>query len=169
MLQIVAYQPGHRDGVLAVILPIQQQEFGIPITLAQQPDLQDISAFYQLSGGNFWVALDADRVVGTIALRDIGNRAAALRKMFVNAAYRGQPHQVAVHLLQHLLQWSVAQQLRDIYLGTTAQFVGAQRFYEKNGFHLIDKSTLPATFPLMAVDSKFYHYACPNLVPQIPD
>ncbi|MBP7253532.1 MAG: GNAT family N-acetyltransferase [Alphaproteobacteria bacterium] len=160
MLRIQAYQPCYQGGVLAVILPIQQQEFDIPITLAQQPDLQDIPGFYQQRAGNFWAALADDQVVGTIALCDIGGGAAALRKMFVSATYRGQPHQVAAHLLQHLLQWAAVQQLQDIYLGTTAQFVGAQRFYEKHSFRLIDKAELPASFPLMVVDSKFYHLAC---------
>lgn len=160
MLHIRPYQPCDQAGVLAVILPIQQQEFAIPITLAQQPDLQDIPGFYQRGAGNFWVALADDQVVGTIALRDIGDGAAALRKMFVSAAYRGQPHQVAAQLLQHLLQWAAAAQVQDIYLGTTAQFVGAQRFYEKHGFAPVEKAVLPAAFPLMLVDSKFYHYAC---------
>ncbi|MGO7422080.1 GNAT family N-acetyltransferase, partial [Rhizobium ruizarguesonis] len=44
------------------------------------------------------------------------------------------------------------------FLGTTDKFVAAHRFYEKNGFTEIAKSALPRTFPLMAVDSKFYRY-----------
>ena len=30
------------------------------------------------------------------------------------------------------------------------------RFYEKNGFQLIDPDTLPARFPKMKVDTRFY-------------
>lgn len=167
MLHIEPYRPCHQDGVLAVILPIQQQEFGIPITLAQQPDLQDIPAFYQQGAGNFWVALHEGDVIGTIALRDIGGQAAALRKMFVHPAFRGQPHQAARHLLDTLLLWADEQKLQDIYLGTTAQFVGAQRFYEKHGFTAVEKATLPSSFPVMAVDSKFYRYACGRAAPRL--
>ena len=32
----------------------------------------------------------------------------------------------------------------------------AHRFYEKQGFTLIDPAELPASFPRMAVDSRFY-------------
>ena len=46
MIEIVPYTPQHADGVVAVILPIQQIEFEIPITLDAQPDLKDIPGFY---------------------------------------------------------------------------------------------------------------------------
>ena len=42
---------------------------------ADQPDLLQIPQFYQSGAGNFWVALDGEEVVGTVALLDIGNRA----------------------------------------------------------------------------------------------
>ena len=46
----------------------------------------------------------------------------------------------------------------EVLLGTTEKFVAAQRFYEKNGFAEIEREELPVTFPLMAVDVKFYTY-----------
>jgi hypothetical protein len=46
--------------------------------------------------------------------------------------------------------------LSDIFLGTTAKFLAAHRFYEKNGFHEIGRDELPAAFPVMTVDTKFY-------------
>lgn len=46
-----------------------------------------------------------------------------------------------------------------MWLGTTERFLAAHRFYEKNGFVLVDRSALPASFPLMAVDSRFYRWA----------
>lgn len=49
MIEIVPYSPHHQDGV--VILPIQSDEFGIPVTLADQPDLLDIPGFYQRGVG----------------------------------------------------------------------------------------------------------------------
>jgi N-acetylglutamate synthase-like GNAT family acetyltransferase len=58
------------------------------------------------------------------------------------------------------LAWATLKDLKDIFLGTTSKFLAAHRFYEKNGFSEIDKQTLPATFPIMAIDSKFYHYRC---------
>jgi RimJ/RimL family protein N-acetyltransferase len=156
MIQLRPYSPTDTDAIAAVILPIQQHEFGIPITIEAQPDLRNVQEFYQHGNGNFWVAEVAGRIVGTIALLDIGNGDAALRKMFVLESFRGKEHGVAQRLLQELLKWAGEKQLRRIYLGTTEQFLAAHRFYEKNGFLQIAKSNLPGSFPVMSVDTKFY-------------
>ena len=156
MIDVARYANVHRHGVLDVILPIQQLEFGIPITLREQPDLLDIPSVYQRRAGNFWVALDGSQVVGTIALLDIGNGEGALRKMFVRAPYRGAVVGVARRLLDTALCWCEIQRLKRLYLGTTAGVRAAQRFYEKNGFRRIERRELPPAFPLMAVDSVFY-------------
>lgn len=166
MITIRRYSAEHAAGVVSVILPIQQVEFAVPITLDSQPDLLDIPGFYQRNRGNFWVAvtgtadakleLAQTEVVGTIGLLDIGNRQAALRKMFVAAEYRGVAQGVAKQLLDELLIWAKAQGIAEILLGTTDKFLAAQRFYQKNGFAEVQKDSLPPTFPVMAVDSKFY-------------
>ncbi|WP_420106393.1 GNAT family N-acetyltransferase [Herbaspirillum huttiense] len=160
MIEIQAYRPEHAQGVVEVILPIQQEEFGIPITLEGQPDLKDIAGFYQKGHGNFWVAVDGGKVVGTISLLDIGNAQVALRKMFVAASHRGKEHGTAARLLEGDIAWPRAQVLRQNYLGTTDKFLAAHRFYEKNGFRLIEKSTLPPAFPVMVVDTRFYALDC---------
>lgn len=158
MIDVIPYSNVHRDVVVDVILPIQRDEFGIAITLADQPDLLDIPGFYQKGAGNFWLAIDGatGEVAGTVALLDIGNRQAALRKMFVKPAYRGADKGVAAGLLATLFEWCAAKSIAEVYLGTTSRFLAAHRFYEKNGFVEIDKSDLPAAFPIMSVDTKFY-------------
>ncbi|AMO98165.1 acetyltransferase family protein [Collimonas arenae] len=159
MITITTYSEQHRSGIVDLILPIQQGEFGLAITLEEQPDLLDIPAFYQSGHGNFWVALADGEVVGSISLRDIGNGQAALRKMFVKPAFRGREHQVAQQLLQALFDWSTAQGLREVFLGTTSAFLAAHRFYEKHGFVEIAADELPAAFPRMRLDTKFYRYS----------
>lgn len=156
MIDVVPFSSQHGAGVIDVILPIQQAEFGIPVTLEGQPDLLDIPGFYQKGRGNFWVALSGTEVVGTISLLDIGNAHGALRKMFVRAPFRGPAYGVASRLPETLLGWCERERIREVYLGTTAKFLAAHRFYEKNGFAEIDKSELPAAFPITSVDTKFY-------------
>jgi len=160
MITIHPYTTQSADHIIDLILPIQRDEFGLAITRQDQPDLAIIPAFYQNGIGNFWVAEDEGKIIGTIALKDIGNRQVALRKMFVHPDYRGREKGVAHTLLQKALAWATLKDLKDIFLGTTSKFLAAHRFYEKNGFIEIDKQTLPATFPIMAIDSKFYHYRC---------
>ena len=161
MIKVSPFRRQDLDGVLSVILPIQQEEFGIPVTISDQPDLLDIPGFYQNGKGNFWVALSDNQVVGTIALLDIGNSQAALRKMFVKASFRGQGLGVASSLLAALLAWCRLQGIDCVFLGTTAEFHAAHRFYEKNGFTEMPRSDLPRAFPVMKVDSKFYRLQLP--------
>jgi len=156
-LEIVPFQPDLRSDVLDLIVGIQRDEFGIEITAEQQPDLHDIPGFYQMGSGNFWVALAGGRVVGTISLLDIGNHQGALRKMFVHPEFRGSRYATASRLLDVLLDWARQQEVHDIFLGTTSKFLAAHRFYQKSGFSEIARSALPQAFPIMRVDTRFFH------------
>ena len=162
MTEIVSFTEIHLAGVIDVILPIQQEEFGIQIELKDQPDLLDIPNFYQKGNGNFWVSLCGSEVVGTISLLDIANGQGALRKMFVKKEFRGSKHKVAENLLKVLLEWCQSKNMKEIFLGTTPKFLAAHRFYEKNGFSEIQKPDLPAAFPVMVVDTKFYKQVVPG-------
>ncbi|MEN6386453.1 MAG: GNAT family N-acetyltransferase [Phycisphaerales bacterium] len=153
---ITKYADKYRKDVIDLILSIQQKEFNIPITKEDQPDLSDIANFYQSGNGNFWVAFNNGKVVGTIALINLGNHQGVLRKMFVKATFRGSKYNVAKSLLHQLIIWSSEHDLYEIYLGTTEKFLAAHRFYEKNGFVQVDKVLLPDTFPFMQVDTSFY-------------
>ena len=155
-MEIRPFAPRFTDEVSRLILSIQRGEFGIEITAEQQPDLADIEGFYQVRGGNFWVALADARVIGTISLLDIGGGQGALRKMFVARELRGAEHGTAKRLLDTLLGWARSHDFREIFLGTTAQFRAAHRFYEKHGFAEIPREALPPAFPIMAVDTRFY-------------
>jgi RimJ/RimL family protein N-acetyltransferase len=143
-------------GVANLIVGIQRGEYEIAITADDQPDLSSIPEFYQTGAGNFWVAVVDDEVVGTLGLRDIGDGDVALRKMFVAPTFRGEPHRVAQRLLSAALAWAAEKNSRNIFLGTTSRFLAAHRFYEKNGFELVARETLPETFPVMVVDTRFY-------------
>jgi len=153
---LLPFQAQHAAQVGELIVSIQREEFGFDIDLERQPDLSAIPAYYQQGAGNFWVALDQEKVVGTIALKDIDHHGVALRKMFVAEAYRGAAWGVAAKLLHGALDWARQHAVRSLFLGTTDKFRAAHRFYEKHGFALIDKTLLPASFPFMPVDTRFY-------------
>lgn len=67
-VEICPFSPPDSASVAALILPVRREEFEIPITLKQQPDLSDIDEFYRNGVGEFWVAPMGDQVVCTIAL-----------------------------------------------------------------------------------------------------
>lgn len=156
---IAPYSTEHCDAVGQLITSIQQGEFGIAITYADQPDLKKIESVYQRDNGNFWVALDSDTVVGTIALIDVGDSVGVLRKMFVHQDYRGMPYKVGQALLDTLITWANEKKFKKIFLGTIDKLAAAQKFYVKNNFNVIADEQLPASVATirMKVDTKHYY------------
>ena len=154
-LSVTPFAPADRDAVVELVLGIQRGELGVPITLADQPDLADVPAFYQRARGGFWVGRSGARVVGTIGLLD-GGGAVALRKMFVHREHRGRERGVAHLLLGALLAHARANGIHDVFLGTRPEMHAAHRFYEKHGFVRMEERELPPSFPRMTFDSVFY-------------
>jgi len=155
-ITVVPFTANFTDQLVSMIVSIQQNEFNLPISAKDQPDLFDIENLYQKGNGNFWIAIHDNEVVGSIALIDIGNQQVALRKMFVHQNYRGKDTGTAHKLFESLLYWSIGKSVQGIYLGTTEKMYAAQKFYVNKGFVEINKTGLPDSFPIMEVDSKFY-------------
>ncbi|SDC06510.1 GNAT family N-acetyltransferase [Niabella drilacis] len=161
MFTIKELDNSYCNAITELILPIQQVEFNVPVTLESQPDLLDIETTYIRPGGNFWGAFSENVLVGTIALMHAGP-IGAIRKMFVRKEHRGARPGIAGELLDTLIRYSRQQQLQALYLGTVEQLKAAQRFYEKNGFTRIAEAALPAVFPKMPVDNIFYYRTLKN-------
>ncbi len=153
---IVPFAERHADPVASHVLSIQRDEFGIAITLDDQPDLRDVAGTYRRGAGEFWVAEHEGAVVGTIGLLDFGGEQAALRKMFVARGGRGADAGIARRLVDVLVRRCQTHGVRELYLGTTEPMRAAQRFYAKSGFVEIAPAELPPAFPRMAVDTKFF-------------
>lgn len=143
--------------VIDLIIPIQQEELKVPVTLEGQPDLFDIETAYLSTGGNFWGAFADQQLVGTIGLIQTTAQTGAIRKMFVRKAFRGAQDGIAHTLLQTLLTYCRSNHLHTVYLGTIDTLKAAQRFYEKNGFSRIAAAALPSFFPRMMADNTFYY------------
>jgi len=156
-LDIQSIGDSYSEQLVDLILTIQQQEFNIPVTIQDQPDLIEIESFYQASGGNFWGAFIDGELVGSIAIVKFDEKAGAIRKMFVKQEFRGKEYNVAQILLETLISYCSENHIDDIYLGTVSVLKAAQRFYERNHFTKTDKESLPVKFPLMSADYVFYH------------
>ncbi len=158
-MQIIIRSLNNADAALIanLILPIQQIEFNVPITLKDQPDLLDIETCYLKDGGNFWGAFCDEKLAGTIALIHAGPNTGVIRKMFVDKAFRGGENNIAQRLFETLITFCKMNAITNIYLGTVNVMKAAHRFYERNGFKEIQKGKLPSYFPLMVNDNVFYH------------
>lgn len=157
MFQIKIFEEKYASQTAELVLQIQQIEFQVPITLAEQPDLQHVAQFFQKGKGNFWVAVAPDdQVVGTVGMIDCGGDLACLRKMFVRSDFRGREFGVAQKLLESFEQWAAENGFEKIQLGTIERLAAAIKFYRRNGFERILPDDLPPNFPRMAVDTHFF-------------
>lgn len=148
------FADGDRDGLVGLVLPIQQEEFGLAVSVADQPDLADPAAAFRAGGGEVWVAVHGGAVVGSVGMLRAGADDVVLRKMFVRSDQRGSG--LAAALLETAVRWATEWGHRRVLLGTTAVMLGAQRFYAAHGFQRIDEADLPGHIPRMAVDSVFF-------------
>ncbi len=155
MVEIIPFQEKYQNQLVQLILDIQQLEFQVPITAADQPDLFTIDDFYRKNGGEFWIAISENQVVGSIGLIRIGNNNGVIRKMFVSKEWRGKTSGIGQRLFDRMLTYCRQFDITTLYLGTRTQLEAALRFYDRNGFLTVPKETLPADFPVMSVDNVF--------------
>lgn len=153
-VEITPFTRKFQQAVEDLILPIQKEEFEFDLPREEQPDLIDIPGVFQIGNGNFWIALDGRKVVGTIGVIDLADQQVALKKMFVAREYRGKD--VAQMLMSTAVKWCASRKVEKIFLATNDKMTVAQKFYKKNGFIEINKSELPSAFPITPVATNFY-------------
>lgn len=140
-MEIIEFDPKYTQEIYDFVMDIKANEIG---WRSDASELHDIRGHYIGSGGNFWIALDSGRVVGTTALQHMGHGQGYLKRMYLAKEYRGSG--LAQKLLSLLIQHAKDQELREIYLATTRNSVTERAigFYTKMGFKYI--SSLPEGF-----------------------
>src|SRR5207237_5439935 len=104
----------HEDAV-RVLVSDTLAEFGFAADPELDPDLPDPRAYYVAT----WIALSGDEVVGSIALRDLGNARLELKRMYLRPVVRGRG--AGRRLLSTALDWARANGARTIRLDTTEE------------------------------------------------
>lgn len=62
MIIVQPYEEKYKNVIAELIINIQQNEFFVPITFNDQPDLQNIQNVYCKDAGNFWVAVEDEQL-----------------------------------------------------------------------------------------------------------
>ena len=137
-----------------MILHIQNDEAKINLSIEEQPDLLDIPKYYEENGGAFFVAVDNDEVIGTIALMNYKTGNGVLKKFFVKKQYRKKG--VGKSLYSSLLDFAKEQNYHTVLLDTPSIAQASHRFYEKSGFKRIDKNNLPFKYDYPDRDSVIF-------------
>lgn len=150
--QIIPFENRYQESICSMMDQIQE-EFEIPFRNPNGKQISDIADDENL----FWVAIDGERVLGTIGLSRIDNKHAFLRHLFVAKEARGK-HGVAQALLDTALNKAQDLGYRFLYLGTMEQFRAARRFYDKNHFVPVPREALPEQMPVSPMDTIFYRW-----------
>lgn len=136
-------------------LDIQNNEFKLNLKAEEQPDLLEPLSFY--SGGGFWIAKERGGIVGSIGLQTLNIEAGIMRKFFVKKELRGIDPSVAALLFHQFIRQAKNLKLKNIFLDTPAVAVASHRFYEKNGFVLMnDYKNRPNGYSFPDRNSKVY-------------
>ena len=132
-IKIEIYSDKYKEAAKELILGILNEEFGSDGKT--RPDLENVPEVYQKNKGNFWVALDGEKLIGTTALIDCGEGRGLLKRMYVDKDFRGKG--VAAELLNTLLEFAKANEYKQIFLETMKSTIPANKFYQKHNFQEI--------------------------------
>ncbi|MBI2971649.1 MAG: GNAT family N-acetyltransferase [Candidatus Aenigmarchaeota archaeon] len=149
MAKIIEYNDLYKAQTKKFILRILIEEFGLDTF--ERPDLDAIRSVYQEGGSNFWIAVENNKVIGSVAIINYGNKRGYLKRMYVDKEYRGSG--LAKRLLGTAVKYARASGIKVIFLGTIEGMGAANKFYKKNGFERIEK--LPDDLPGFG-DTIFY-------------
>jgi ribosomal protein S18 acetylase RimI-like enzyme len=127
-ISIRSYEPKDREGFARLVSTVLR-EFGLTVDPVLEADLDDPQRVY----GAVLVATDNDEVIGSVAIRVIGEGATAeLKRMYLQPAYRGRG--LGRSLLDQAIGWAHSQRCRSIVLDTSTAMTAAQRLYQAAGF-----------------------------------
>jgi GNAT superfamily N-acetyltransferase len=126
-IRIVPFEVGHGDAYRALVTDTLR-EFGFEPDPAIDPDLDQPAAVYAA----LWVALSDGHVVGSVALRDLGEGALELKRMYLRPDVRGRG--LGKRLLATALDHARATGARVVRLDTSERMEIARHLYEAHGF-----------------------------------
>ena len=129
-MSIVPLEPSHADGFRSLVVDTLR-EFGFEPDPDLDNDLDDPAATYAA----VWVVLNDDNVIGSVALREDGDDAVVLKRMYLRPGQRGRG--LGKRLLAVALDWARANDILVVRLDTSERMVAAQRLYEAHGFERV--------------------------------
>ncbi|HEN5622531.1 TPA: bifunctional helix-turn-helix transcriptional regulator/GNAT family N-acetyltransferase, partial [Legionella pneumophila] len=146
-----------RKQIVNMIENIQVNEFYLSITPEINASILKAEEEYCYDNScNFWYAVDEQgNIIGCIGLKKLNNTEGEVKKFFIASKYRGLG--LAQKLMLTLVKNAMKHGFKKLFLGTVAQLNAARRFYEKNGFALVNKESLPKEFKLCPLDTHFYY------------
>lgn len=159
MITISQFEDRYTQDVIKLVLHFQNDGTRPVLSVDDQPDLLNIVGEYIEKGGNFWIARDDQKLIGSIGIMPYHAEIAVLKKFFVNENYQGAPHHVGRILYHALLVFAKEKGYKTILLDTPRNTGRAHKFYEKAGFQKVKKEDMPIQFDHPYQDCDFFMLA----------
>lgn len=156
MISIIQFKDCYTQDVIDLVLHFQNDGTRPLVTVNDQPDLLNIKESYINAGGDFWIAIDNDKLIGSIGIMPYSKEIAVLKKFFVYEGYQGEPFHLGQKLYAALLSFAKEKGFTTILLDTPYNTVRAHKFYEKAGFKKLDENELPLKFSHPYKDCDFF-------------
>ncbi len=132
MIKVGRFKSENQEDVKSLISRIMTEEFGDALNAYPMDDLDQVEKSYGALGEAFFVALDSDRVVGTVAIKKEDDRIALLRRLFVSPDFRGR--KIGSKLIDAALKFCRDVGYQEIVFKTTSKMTGAILVCQKSGF-----------------------------------
>lgn len=154
MITIEQFEDKYTQDVINMVLHFQNDGTRPAISVDDQPDLLNIAGEYIEKGGNFWIAKENEKLIGSIGIMSYNTEIAILKKFFVYENYQGEPYHIGRRLYNELLAFAKKKTFKTILLDTPRNTERAHKFYEKAGFQKVKEEDLPIQFshPYKACD-----------------
>lgn len=146
MITISQFKNEFTKDVIDIVLHFQNDGTRPIVSVDDQPDLLNIVGEYIDKGGNFWIAEDDNKLIGTIGIMPYSTDIAILKKFFVYEQWQGEPYHIGRRLYAELLDFAKEKGYKTLLLDTPFNTERAHKFYEKAGFQKISEEDLPIKF-----------------------
>lgn len=134
-MEVKEFTSSFQSRVKNLVISIHK-EFGFPYDFRLDYDLDNPDKYYKKEGGVFYILVDDNKLIGTVALKRLGERDAELKRLYLKKKYRGRG--LGQKLLNKALDFCRVKGIKRVVLDTNKKQVKAQKLYEKFGFG-IDK------------------------------
>lgn len=119
-----------------------------PGTSYYDPQLDNLTEFYDQEGRNYFVVVDNnDEVLGGSGFGEYDDDVAELQKVFISEAARGQGS--AYQLINQVIKSAKENGYNRLYLETSDRLKAAIHIYEKMGFKKLNQPLKTASHDLM--------------------
>lgn len=142
-MEIIEFSNKYREQTINLLIDVAVVEYGFPEWKDEL--LAFKNEFFKNDGGNCWIALENDKVVGTISLRKVDNICAEVKNLYILKEKRGASS-LGQDLLNTLFAFAKQTGYSKLKLDTYKKFERAIKFYEKNGFYLTDSTDIHFMF-----------------------